>query len=273
MSADRIADSFQNLRERGLGGFVAFITAGDPDYQTSLEILRGLPGAGADIIELGMPFSDPMADGVAIQAASLRALQGGQTLVKTLSMVRDFRQSNTTTPLVLMGYYNPIYSYGAEKFLDDAIGAGVDGLIIVDLPPEEDQELAIPARQKGLHFIRLLAPTSTDERIGRVCEHATGFVYYVSVRGITGTQSADIAEVKNNLVRIKQQVDLPIAVGFGLRSAESVRQIAELTEAAVVGSAIVQTIADNLPGHRAGLPQLVLDYVYSLTDKLHSRPQ
>ncbi|MCK5445321.1 MAG: tryptophan synthase subunit alpha, partial [Rhodospirillaceae bacterium] len=212
----RIDAKFAALKKEGRAAFISFLTAGDPDLDTSLKIIKGLPDAGADIIEIGIPFSDPMADGPAIQASSGRALSRGQTLSKTLGMVADFRIGDDITPIVLMGYYNPIYKYGVEKFLVDAKKAGVDGLIIVDLPPEEENELCMPALRAGINFIYLTAPTTTDARLGRVLEHASGFVYYVSITGITGTRSANVADVGAAVARIRKQTDLPVAVGFGI---------------------------------------------------------
>lgn len=242
----RIAKRFAALKAEGRGGFGAFVTAGDPDYETSEKILLGLPAAGADMIEFGMPFSDPMADGPAVQASSLRALKAGANMHKTLALVRSFRGQDDTTPLILMGYYNPIYIYGVEAFLKDAREAGVDGLIVVDLPPEEDSELCLPALEAGLNFIRLATPTTDDERLPTVLQNTSGFVYYVSVLGITGTKAVAEAEVGRAVARLKRHTDLPIAVGFGIRNAEAVRDIAAIADAAVVGSAIVDRIAGAL---------------------------
>jgi tryptophan synthase alpha chain len=225
---------------------VTFVTAGDPDYETSLEIVRGLPKSGADIIELGMPFTDPMADGPAIQAAGLRALKAGQTMAKTLDLVRAFRAGDEETPVVLMGYYNPIYIYGVERFLADAKGAGVDGLIVVDLPPEEDEELCLPAIEAGLNFIRLATPTTDDRRAPAVLRNTSGFVYYVSVLGITGTKAPDLASVERNVLRVKGHTKLPIAVGFGVKTAEQARAIAKHADGVVVGSALVNAVRDTL---------------------------
>ncbi len=225
---------------------VTFVTAGDPDYETSLAILRALPGAGADVIELGMPFSDPMADGPAIQASSMRALKGGQTMVKTLNLVRSFREGDTATPIVLMGYYNPIYSYGPQRFVADAKAAGVDGLIVVDIPPEADDELCLPARAAGLDFIRLATPTTDDKRLPAVLANTGGFVYYVSITGITGTRAPDIADVAKNVARIKSQTPLPVAVGFGVKTPEQAAAMGKIADGVVVGSAIVSAIADSI---------------------------
>ena len=242
----RIDQRFGELRRQGRAGLVAFITAGDPDHATSLKLLKALPGAGADIIELGMPFSDPMADGPAIQASSQRALHAGQTMVKTLAMVKAFREGDAVTPLVLMGYYNPIYVYGVDRFVKDAVHAGVDGLIVVDMPPEEDQELLPIAREAGLNFIRLATPTTDARRLPAVLANTSGFVYYVSIAGITGTAAPDLAEVASHVARIKQATSLPIAIGFGVKTKEQVRALAAHAEGVVVGSALVGTIAESL---------------------------
>jgi tryptophan synthase alpha chain len=242
----RIDRRFVELRREERAGLVAFITAGDPDYDTSLAILKGLPSAGADIIELGMPFSDPMADGPAIQASSQRALKAGQTMKKTLAMVRDFRGQDDVMPIVLMGYYNPIYVYPAERFIEDAVKAGVDGLIVVDMPPEEDVELRPQAAAAGLNFIRLATPTTDAKRLPAVLANTSGFVYYVSIAGITGTKAPDLAEVKGHVGRIKAHTDLPIAVGFGVKSEAQVSAIASVAEGVVVGSALVASIAQSL---------------------------
>src|SRR5437763_4224076 len=222
----RIDARFAELKKQGRSAFITFLMAGDPDPKTSLEIIRALPKAGADIIEIGMPFTDPMADGPAVQAAGLRALKGGMTLKKTLEMVRGFRKDDGTTPLVLMGYYNPIYIYGVDKFLADAKTAGVDGLIIVDLPPEEDTELCLPAMKAGLNFIRLATPTTDDKRLPAVLANTSGFVYYVSITGITGAAAASADKVAGAVARIKRHTSLPVCVGFGIRTADSARAIA-----------------------------------------------
>jgi tryptophan synthase alpha chain len=245
----RIDQKFAALKQEGRAALVTFITAGDPDYATSLKILAGLPKAGADVIELGMPFTDPMADGPAIQAGGLRALAAGQTMKKTLQLVKDFRKNNKTTPIVLMGYYNPIYVYGVETFLIDIKKAGVDGLIVVDLPPEEDDELCIPALAAGLNFIRLTTPTTDDKRAPAVFKHTSGFVYYVSVLGITGTKAPDLKSVKQNVERLKKHTTLPICVGFGVKSAEQARTIAKTADGVVVGSALVSAVAASLSKH------------------------
>lgn len=244
--ATRIDATFARLRDEGRAALVTFITAGDPGYEASLELLKALPGAGADVIELGMPFSDPMADGPAIQASSLRALRAGQTMRKTLQMVRAFREHDQRTPIVLMGYYNPIYVYPGTEFLADAKAAGADGLIVVDLPPEADDELCLPALAKGLSFIRLTAPTTDDKRLPAVLANTSGFVYYVSITGITGTREPDLAAVESNVARIKAHTPLPVAVGFGVKTPEQARSIGAYADGVVVGSAIVNAIAGSL---------------------------
>jgi tryptophan synthase alpha chain len=257
--ASRLESRFADLKAAGRGGLVTFLTAGDPDPETSFAILRGLPAAGADLIEIGMPFSDPMADGPAIQASSLRALKAGMTLKKTLELVRRFRAEDQKTPVVLMGYYNPIYRMGDGSFLDEAKNAGVDGLIVVDLPPEEDAELCQPAIDAGLHWIRLATPTSDDGRLPTVLNRTSGFVYYVSIMGITGTKSASAAEVKKAVKRLRKHTELPIAVGFGIKTAEGVAQVTQQAEAAVVGSALVERVRRNLDGQDKAKPGLVED--------------
>jgi tryptophan synthase alpha chain len=242
----RIDTRFADLKKEGRAAFVTFVMAGDPDLATSLAIIKALPKAGADIIEIGMPFTDPMADGPAIQAAGLRALKAGTTLKKTLDLVREFRKDDERTPLVLMGYYNPIYIYGVDKFLADAKSAGVDGLIIVDLPPEEDTELCIPAMKAGLNFIRLATPTTDDKRLPAVLANTSGFVYYVSITGITGSASADTAQVSDAVARIKRHTQLPVCVGFGIRTPEAARGIAQAANGAVVGSALIDALRDSL---------------------------
>ncbi|HVY00010.1 MAG TPA: tryptophan synthase subunit alpha [Pseudorhodoplanes sp.] len=242
----RIDRRFAELKKQGRAALVTFIMAGDPDYETSLAIARALPKAGADVIELGMPFTDPMADGPAIQAAGLRALKAGQTMKKTLALVRAFRVGDDATPLVLMGYYNPIYIYGVDRFIADAKAAGVDGLIVVDLPPEEDHELCIPALNAGLNFIRLATPTTDDRRLPAVLRNTSGFVYYVSITGITGAASPDADRVRSAVARIKRHTDLPVAVGFGVRDAARARAIAEGAEGVVVGSALIDALKNTL---------------------------
>ena len=242
----RIDARFAELAKQGRSAFVTFVTAGDPDPKTSLDIIKALPKAGADIIEIGMPFTDPMADGPSIQAAGLRALKAGMTLKKTLELVRGFRKEDDTTPVVLMGYYNPIYIYGVDKFLVDAKTAGVDGLIIVDLPPEEDTELCLPAIKAGLNFIRLATPTTDDKRLPAVLANTSGFVYYVAVTGITGSASADSTVVGEAVARIKRHTKLPVCVGFGIRTPDAARAIAERANGAVVGTALVDALHATL---------------------------
>ena len=241
----RLDRKFTALQSEGRKAFIAFVTAGDPDPETSFAILSGLPAAGADIIELGMPFTDPMADGPSIQAASQRALKAGQTLEKTLAMVARFRTEDDTTPVVLMGYYNPVFIYGVDRFIKDAVAAGVDGLIIVDLPAEEDSELCLPAMEGGLNFIRLVSPTTDDARLPNVLENTSGFVYYVSITGITGSAAPDVSKVSDNVARIKGRTNLPVAVGFGIRTPEQANAIASVADGAVVGSALVDVIGDT----------------------------
>lgn len=237
---------FAQLKQEGRSAFVTFVMGGDPDPETSLAIVKALPQAGADIIEIGMPFTDPMADGPSIQAAGLRALKAGMTLRKTLQLVRSFRDSDADTPIVLMGYYNPIYIYGVDRFLDDAKTAGVDGLIIVDLPPEEDTELCIPALKAGLNFIRLATPTTDDKRLPAVLANTSGFVYYVSITGITGAAAADSSAVGAAVARIKRHTALPVCVGFGIRTPETARAIAAHADGAVVGTALVDALRASL---------------------------
>jgi tryptophan synthase alpha chain len=242
----RIDTRFAELKKEGRAAFVTFLMAGDPDLATSLEIIKALPKAGADVIEIGMPFTDPMADGPAIQASGLRALKAGTTLNKTLAMVRAFRSEDATTPLVLMGYYNPIYIYGADRFLIDAKAAGVDGLIIVDLPPEEDTELCLPAMKAGLNFIRLATPTTDDRRLPAVLANTSGFVYYVAITGITGGASADSTAVGAAVARIKRHTELPVCVGFGIRTPQVAHAIAQRADGAVVGTALVDALRASL---------------------------
>ena len=242
----RIDTRFAELAKQGRPAFVTFLMAGDPDPATSLEIIKALPKSGADVIEIGMPFTDPMADGPSIQAAGLRALKAGMTLKKTLDLVRGFRQEDNATPVVLMGYYNPIYIYGVDRFLVDARSAGVDGLIIVDLPPEEDEELCLPAIRAGLNFIRLATPTTDDKRLPAVLANTSGFVYYVSVTGITGAAAADSHAVSEAVTRIKRHTKLPVCVGFGIRTPEAARAIAAQASGAVVGTALVDALAKSL---------------------------
>jgi tryptophan synthase alpha chain len=246
MTETRIDRRFAALKAEGRPALVTFMTAGDPDPATTLALLKALPGAGADVIELGMPFSDPMADGPAIQAAGLRALKAGQTLKKTLAMAADFRRTDDDTPIVMMGYYNPIYVYGVERFLADAMAAGIDGLIVVDLPPEMDEELCIPAVRAGINFIRLATPTTDDRRLPKVLENTSGFVYYVSMTGITGSALADTGKVGEAVRRIKSHTDLPVCVGFGVKTAEQARAIGASADGVVVGTAIVNAVANVL---------------------------
>ncbi|NEU96995.1 tryptophan synthase subunit alpha [Bradyrhizobium uaiense] len=253
----RIDARFAELKQQGRSAFVTFVMAGDPDPKTSLDILKALPKAGADVIEIGMPFTDPMADGPSIQAAGLRALKGGMTLRKTLAMVRDFRKEDNATPIVLMGYYNPIYIYGVDSFLADAKTAGVDGLIIVDLPPEEDTELCIPAIKAGLNFIRLATPTTDDKRLPAVLANTSGFVYYVAVTGITGSAAADSKVVGAAVARIKRHTALPVCVGFGIRTPEAARAIAENADGSVVGTALVDALKGSLDAEGRATPKTV----------------
>lgn len=268
----RIARRFEALKREGRGGLVTFLTAGDPNHRTSSAILDALPGAGADIVELGMPFSDPMADGPAIQAANLRALANGASLAKTLELARAFRARHADTPLVLMGYYNPIYSMGVERFAAAAREAGVDGLIVVDLPPEEVDELKDHAIRAGLDIVRLATPTSDDARLDRILEGASGFIYYVAVAGITGTKSADRGSIEKAVQRIRRHTKMPVAVGFGIRTPEQAAEAASLADAAVVGSALVQEIARAV---EAGAPERAIEavprLVKSLADAVRAR--
>lgn len=253
----RIDTRLADLKTQGRAAFVTFLMAGDPDPATSLAIIKALPQAGAEIIEIGMPFTDPMADGPAIQAAGLRALKGGMTLKKTLDLVRGFRKDDDATPIVLMGYYNPIYIYGVEAFLTDAKTAGVDGLIIVDLPPEEDDELCVPAMKAGLNFIRLATPTTDDKRLPAVLANTSGFVYYVSITGITGAAAANATQVGEAVARIKRHTKLPVCVGFGIRTPEAARDIARAADGAVVGTALVEALANSLDAEGRATPATV----------------
>ncbi|MCQ4326015.1 tryptophan synthase subunit alpha [Stutzerimonas stutzeri] len=247
----RLETRFAELKQQGRAALVTFVTAGDPDYATSLAILKGLPAAGADVIELGMPFTDPMADGPAIQLANLRALAGKQNMLKTLQMVREFRTQDQTTPLVLMGYFNPIHHYGVPRFVEDALAAGVDGLIVVDLPPEHNEDLCDPAQAAGIDFIRLTTPTTDDKRLPVVLNGSSGFVYYVSVAGVTGAGSATLEHVEQAVARLKRHTELPVCVGFGIRTPEQAAAIARLAEGVVVGSALVDQIANAKTGEQA----------------------
>ncbi|MFP6731720.1 MAG: tryptophan synthase subunit alpha [Alphaproteobacteria bacterium] len=262
----RIEKRFASLASAGRGGLVTYLSAGDPDYHHSLEIIKGLPAAGADIIEIGMPFTDPMADGPSIQAAGLRALKAGQTMHKTLAMARAFREDDDDTPLVLMGYFNPIHQYGKETFLDDAFEAGVDGLIIVDLPPEEDDELCLPALARGLNFIRLATPTTDAVRLPTVLNNTSGFVYYVSITGITGAGSASADTIGAAVAKIKSKTSLPVAVGFGIRTPEDAAAVARVADAAVVGTALVDRLAGKLDDSGAVQPGLVEDVLSLVRD-------
>lgn len=260
----RIDDTFLTLRATGKKAFVAYIMAGDPDYNKSMELLNGLPGAGVDIIELGLPFTDPMADGPTIQLAGQRALNSGQNLKKTLQMVEDFRSKNNVTPIIIMGYYNPIYSYGVDKFLSKAKLVGVDGLIIVDLPPEEDNELCIPAKNIGLNFIRLATPTTDAKRLPAVLKNTSGFVYYVSINGITGVANASSGSVAPEVSRIKNETELPVVVGFGIKTPVAALEMAKVADGVVVGSAVVEKIAQSESNEN------VLAFIKSLADGVHN---
>lgn len=260
----RIDAKFAALKAEGKKAFVAYIMAGDPDEATSLDVLKAMPGAGVDIIELGMPFTDPMADGPTIQLAGQRALDQGMTLQKTLDLAAEFRKTDDTTPIVMMGYYNPIYSRGVDKFLIDAVEAGIDGLIIVDLPPEEDDELCIPAQKAGMNFIRLATPTTDDKRLPTVLQNTSGFVYYVSVTGVTGAAEATGADVAPEVARIKAHTDLPVIVGFGVKTPEKAKEIASIADGTVVGSAIVNAIGQGKS------PTEVAAFIKTLADGAHS---
>lgn len=254
----RLQTRFAELKEQNRAALVTFVTAGDPDYDTSLAILKGLPAAGADVIELGMPFTDPMADGPAIQLANIRALGARQDLAKTLQMVREFRKDNTQTPLVLMGYFNPIHRYGVQRFIGEALDSGVDGLIVVDMPPEHNSELCEPAQAAGLDFIRLTTPTTDDVRLPTVLNGSSGFVYYVSVAGVTGAGAATLEHVEEAVTRLRRHTDLPISIGFGIRTPEQAAAIARLAAGVVVGSALIDHIAS------ADTPEQAIDGVLSL---------
>jgi tryptophan synthase alpha chain len=272
----RIDARFTELKKQGRSAFITFLMAGDPDLDTSLAIVKALPKAGADVIEIGMPFTDPMADGPAIQASGLRALKAGTTLKKTLALVRDFRADDDATPIVLMGYYNPIYIYGVEKFIADAKTAGVDGLILVDLPAEEDEELCVPALAAGLNFIRLATPTTDDKRLPAVLVNTSGFVYYVSITGITGSGAADIVAVTAAVARIKRHTTLPVCVGFGIRTPEVARAIAQNADGAVVGTALVDALCASLDaegGATAKTVGAVTDLVASLAQGVRGAKQ
>ena len=260
----RIDQTFEKLKSEGKKAFVSYIMAGDPNFETSLELVMGLPAAGVDIIELGLPFTDPMADGPTIQLAGGRSLSSGMTLMKTLEMARIFRENDDSTPIVIMGYYNPIYSYGVEQFLIDAKSSGIDGLIVVDLPPEEDEELCIPAQAAGINFIRLATPTTDENRLPKVLQNTSGFVYYVSITGITGAAEAQATDVGPEVARIQKDSGLPVVVGFGINTPEKAKAIAEVADGAVVGSAIVSELALGKPVSE------VLEFVKTLADGAHS---
>lgn len=262
----RIKTRFDAIQAAGKKALVTFVTAGDPDEGKSLSIIEQLPEAGADLIEIGMPFTDPMADGPAIQASSLRALEKGMSLKGVLKMLQQFREKDADTPVILMGYFNPIYAYGINDFVQDAKAAGADGLIIVDLPPEEDEELRIPAQEAGLDFIKLLTPTTDENRLPKILESASGFLYYVSITGVTGTKSADISAVGNHIQQIKTKTDLPIVVGFGIKTPDDAKAMAQITDGVVVGSAIVSTIEANQ--NNTDLPQKVQEQVSALKSAL-----
>jgi tryptophan synthase alpha chain len=260
----RIDQTFAKLKSEGKKAFVSYIMAGDPDFETSLELVMGLPAAGVDIIELGLPFTDPMADGPTIQLAGGRSLNSGMTLIKTLEMAKKFREKNNSTPIVIMGYYNPIYNHGVDQFLTDAKSAGIDGLIVVDLPPEEDEELCIPAQAAGINFIRLATPTTDEHRLPKVLQNTSGFVYYVSITGITGAAEAQATDVGPEVARIQTKSGLPVVVGFGVNTPEKAKAIAKVADGAVVGSAIISELAKGKPVSE------VLTFVKSLADGAHS---
>ena len=269
LSDTRITRCFAKLSEQKRKAFVAFLTGGDPDFDTSKELICGLPAAGVDLIEIGIPFSDPMADGPAIQASSQRALKNGMTLQKTLELVRAFRATDDTTPIVLMGYYNPIYRYGVDRFVQESKAIGVDGLIIVDLPPEEDAELCEPALTAGLHWIRLVTPSTDDSRIDTVLHNVSGFVYYISVLGVTGTRRAVADQIETAVARLRKHTSLPIAVGFGIKTAENAHAVAQHADGIVVGSAIVDLVKANLDEHgkpNASLVKTVHEFVRAIAD-------
>ena len=263
----RIKSKFEELKNSNKKGLITFVTAGDPNYDTSLEILKKLPDAGADIIEIGMPFTDPMADGPGIQASYLRALEAGQTLKKTIQLVKDFREFNSNVPIVLMGYYNPIYKYGVENFIKNIKEIGVDGIIVVDLPPEADRELCIPANEKGIDFIRLATPTSNEDRLPKIVNNASGFLYYVSVAGITGSKAPEISNIESKIKTIRNFTDIPIAVGFGIKTPEQAVNIAKTADAVVVGSAIIDKINEAYKKDRNNI-KLIADSAADLVKTL-----
>lgn len=266
----RLADRFAALKKEGRAAFVPFITAGDPDMETSFAILEKLPAAGADVIELGMPFSDPMADGPAVQASSVRALDAGASMVKVLKMVEKFRKADKATPIVLMGYYNPIHAYGTARFAKDVAAVGVDGLIVVDLPIEEDEVLRVPAKAQGVDLIRFVTPTTDDARLKRIVAEASGYLYYVSVAGVTGTKSVPEEEVRVAMARVRAATDLPCTVGFGIRSPEQAAAIARIADGVVVGSAIVSKVAGNLELGKDKVVAEVLELTHSLAGSTHA---
>ncbi|HEY4076824.1 MAG TPA: tryptophan synthase subunit alpha [Rhizomicrobium sp.] len=266
----RLADRFSALRKEGRAAFVPFVTAGDPDMETSFAILEKLPAAGADVIELGMPFSDPMADGPAVQASSVRALQSGASMVKVLKMVEKFRKTDKTTPIVLMGYYNPIHAYGTARFAKDVAAVGVDGLIVVDLPIEEDEVLRVPAKAQGVDLIRFITPTTDDARLKRIVSDASGYLYYVSVAGVTGTKSVPEEEVRAAMARVRAATDLPCTVGFGIRTPEQAAAVARVADGVVVGSAIVSKVAGNLELGKDKIVAEVLELTHSLAGSTHA---
>ena len=269
----RIKSKFEELKNSNKKGLITFVTAGDPNYDTSLEILKKLPDAGADIIEIGMPFTDPMADGPGIQASYLRALEAGQTLKKTIELIKDFREFNSNIPIVLMGYYNPIYKYGVELFIKDIKEIGVDGLIVVDLPPEADRELCIPANESGIDFIRLATPTSSEGRLPKIVNNASGFLYYVSVAGITGSKAPEIASIESKIKTIRNFTNIPIAVGFGIKTPEQAVNIAKIADAVVVGSAIIDKINEAYQKDKNNIKLIAnsaRDFVQSLSAALNN---
>jgi len=266
----RLSEAFARLKKEGRAAFVPFITAGDPDMEASFAILQQLPASGADVIELGMPFTDPMADGPAVQASSVRALKAGATMAKVLKMVEKFRKTDKTTPIVLMGYYNPIHAYGTARFARDVAAAGVDGLIVVDLPIEEDEVLRVPARVQGVDLIRFVTPTTDDARLKRIAADASGYLYYVSVAGVTGTKAVPEDEVRDALARVKAVTDLPCTVGFGIRNVQQAHAIARVADGVVVGSAIVSKVAENINAGRERIVSEVLELIRALAGSTHA---
>jgi len=266
----RLSDTFARLKKEGRAAFVPFITAGDPDMETSFAILQQLPASGADVIELGMPFTDPMADGPAVQASSVRALKAGATMAKVLKMVEKFRKADKTTPIVLMGYYNPIHAYGTARFARDVAAAGVDGLIVVDLPIEEDEVLRVPARAQGVDLIRFVTPTTDEARLKRIAAEASGYLYYVSVAGVTGTKAVPEDEVREALARVRAVTALPCTVGFGIRNVQQADAIARMADGVVVGSAIVSKVAENINAGRERIVSEVLELIRALAGSTHA---